>query len=192
MLSERQIEIINKSINIIDTKGIQGLTIKNLSKDIGISEPAIYRHFESKTDILLAILKNFEEMSMFLLEAVNGMNDKAINKIEFIFSKILEIFSKEPSQITVIFSEEIFKNETVLREKIANIMTTKQTAIEDIILSGQNAGEIRTDINYKTLALLVMGALRFKVKQWDLKNQKENLLQEGQELLIGIRQILEK
>ena len=192
MLSERQIEIINKSINIIDTKGIQGLTIKNLSKDIGISEPAIYRHFKSKTDILLAILNNFEEMSKFLLEAVADMNDKAIDKIEFIFSKILEIFSKEPSQITVIFSEEIFKNETVLRKKITNIMTTKQTAIEDIILTGQNNGEIRTDINYKTLALLVMGALRFKVKQWDLKNQKENLLQEGQELLIGIKQILEK
>jgi len=52
MLTDRQIEIINKSIDIIATKGIQGLTIKNLSKEIGISEPAIYRHFESKTDIL--------------------------------------------------------------------------------------------------------------------------------------------
>jgi AcrR family transcriptional regulator len=190
MLSDRQIEIINKSIDIIDRKGIQGLTIKNLSKEIGISEPAIYRHFKSKTDIILAILKNFEEMSKFLLQSVTEMNDKAIDKIEFIFSKILDIFSKEPSHITVIFSEEIFKNEDILRKKITDIMNNKQTAIEDIILSGQNAGEIRTDINYKTLALLVMGALRFKVKQWDLKNQKENLLQEGKELIVAIKQIL--
>ena len=53
MLTERQQEILDKSIEIISRKGIQGLTIKNLSKEIGISEPAIYRHFESKTDILL-------------------------------------------------------------------------------------------------------------------------------------------
>ncbi|MCD4664213.1 MAG: TetR/AcrR family transcriptional regulator, partial [Bacteroidales bacterium] len=45
MLSDRQQQIIEESIKIIDEKGIQGLTIKNLSKAIGISEPGIYRHF---------------------------------------------------------------------------------------------------------------------------------------------------
>lgn len=39
MLTKRQAEIIEKSILIIDEKGIQGLTIKSLSKAIGISEP---------------------------------------------------------------------------------------------------------------------------------------------------------
>jgi len=192
MLSERQTEIINKSIDIIATKGIQGLTIKNLSKEIGISEPAIYRHFESKTDILLTILKNFEEMSSFMNEAMKGGEGSAVSKIEFMFTKIIEVFSQEPSHISVIFSEEIFKNESILQEKIVEIMNSKVKAIEEIIKEGQENGEIRTDIDNKTLALIVVGSLRFMVKQWDLKDQHENLLPEGHKLIEGLKLILTK
>ena len=44
-LTKRQKEIINTSSDLIATGGIQNFTMKSLSKDIGISEPAIYRHF---------------------------------------------------------------------------------------------------------------------------------------------------
>ncbi len=192
MLTDRQIEIINKSIDIIATKGIQGLTIKNLSKEIGISEPAIYRHFESKTDILLAILKIFEEMSSFMDDVLKDSSDTAIGKIEFMFTNIIEIFSNEPSHISVIFSEEVFKNEEILKNKIVEIMNTKEKTIEDILLEGQNKGEVRDDIDNKTLALIVMGSLRFMVKQADLRNKHENLKKESQKLIDGLRLILKK
>lgn len=192
MQTERQIEIVNKSINIIATKGIQGLTIKNLSNEIGISEPAIYRHFKSKTDILLTILNNFEEMASFMNEAIQDIDDTAIGKIEFLFTKIIDIFSIEPSHISVVFSEEIFKNEIVLKEKIVSIMNSKEKAVEEIILEGQKKGEVRNDIDNKTLAIIIIGALRFRVKHWDLRNQHTNLKEEGQELIKGLNAILTK
>ena len=192
MLTERQIEIIEKSIELIATRGIQGLTIKNLSKEIGISEPAIYRHFESKTDILLTILRNFEEMTAFMNDAIKQMDNSTVEKIEFMFSKIIDTFSVDPSQISVVFSEEIFKNDAILKEMIVKIMNSKEKAIEDIILEGQNKGEIRTDIDNQTLALIVIGALRFRVKQWDLKDQHKDLKKEGDKLIKGLKKILKK
>ncbi len=189
-MTERQTEIIEKSINLIATKGIQGLTIKNLSKEIGISEPAIYRHFESKTDILLAMLNNFEEMSSFMDAAMNQVADTAIGKIEFLFSKIVDIFIDEPSHISVIFSEEIFKNEEILKNKIVEIMNYRIQTIENIIKDGQNKSELRTDIDHKTLAMMVVGSLRFMVKQWDLKNQHHHLREESKNLINGLKKIL--
>jgi hypothetical protein len=106
--------------------------------------------------------------------------------------KIIELFSVEPSHISVVFSEELFKNDEALKSKIIEIMNMKEKAIEDIILEGQNNGEVRNDIGNKTLALIVIGALRFRIKQWDLRNQHKNLEEEGQELIKGLRLILEK
>ncbi len=63
MQTERQKEIISVSLELISEKGIQGLTIKNLSKKIGVTEPAIYRHFDSKTEILISILDFFKKNS---------------------------------------------------------------------------------------------------------------------------------
>ncbi len=190
MLTERQEEILEKSIQLIAEKGIQGFTTKNLSKAIGISEPAIYRHFKGKTDILLTILDNFKQMSNMLsgMMAENKMNAK--DKISFMFNNMVEMFTENPAMVSVIFSEEIFKNEEVLKNKIVEILNKNEETVELIIKTGQKNNEIRNDINEKTLALMIMGSLRLLVKKWDLEKYKFNLKREGKLLIEGMSKIL--
>ena len=54
--TKRQIEIIDASKDLIGEKGVQNLTIKNLAKKMSFSEPALYRHFKDKTQILKGLL----------------------------------------------------------------------------------------------------------------------------------------
>ena len=192
MLSERQQQIIEESIKIIDEKGIQGLTIKNLSKAIGISEPGIYRHFESKTEILLSILNNFKEMAIMLSGLMETYQATAIEKIGFMFSKMLELFSETPSMVSVIFSEEIFKNEEVLKIKIVEILNLHAQTIENIISKGQSEKNVREDIDEKSLALMAMGSLRLLVKRWDMNDHNFNLTTEGNKLIAVLSKVLEK
>jgi AcrR family transcriptional regulator len=190
MLSQRQEQIVEESIKIIDEKGIQGLTIKNLSKAIGISEPGIYRHFESKTEILLSILNNFKEMAEMLSGLMKDFQGAAIEKIEFMFSRMLDLFSATPSLVSVIFSEEIFKNEELLKQKITGVMNMHAATIEQIIEKGQAENNVRKDIEVKTLALMIMGSLRLLVKRWDMNNHNFNLNKEGNKLISGLDKIL--
>ncbi|RLD52651.1 MAG: TetR/AcrR family transcriptional regulator [Bacteroidetes bacterium] len=190
MLSERQEQIIEESINLIAEKGIQGFTIKNLSKAIGISEPGIYRHFENKTKILLTILDQFLDMAQMLSGLVENNKLSAVQKISFMFNKMVERFEETPLLVSVIFSEEIFKNEEVLKRKIIKILNTNEDTLEAIIRTGQKNNEIRTDSDEKVLALMVMGSLRLLVKRWDLNEHKFDLSKEGKLLLNSIEAVL--
>ncbi|NOY51898.1 MAG: TetR/AcrR family transcriptional regulator [Chlorobi bacterium] len=190
MLSDRQQQIIEESINIIDKKGIQGLTIKNLSKAIGISEPGIYRHFGSKTEILLSILNNFKEMAIMLSGLMDDFQGTAVEKIEFLFTRMLAVFSESPSMVSVIFSEEIFKNEESLKIKITEVLNTHGKTIDTIIQKGQDEKNVRGDIDRETLVLIIMGSLRMLVKRWDLSNHSFNLETEGKKLIAGLNKIL--
>ena len=192
MQTERQIQIIDKSICLIAEKGIQGFTIKNLSKAIGISEPAIYRHFKSKTHILLAILDNFEQMAKFLAKMISEVEMTAVEKISFMFEKMVDMFTETPSLVSVIFSEEIFKNEEVLKFKIVEILNTNEATIEKILLKGQKINEIRNDVSEKSLALMTMGSLRLMVKRWSLENYNFNLKKEGKILIESLKAVLSK
>lgn len=183
MQTDRQVEIIEISMSLIAENGIQGFTIKNLSKQLGISEPAIYRHFENKTAILISILDNFKEMAGMMSTLFTESDKTAISKVEFLFLRMLDIFTEQPSIISVIFSEEIFKNDTVLRNKILEIHNMNQSKIEDIIEKGQTENNVRSDMDKSTLALIFMGAFRLLVKRWDLNNYNFNLKQEGAKLI---------
>ena len=131
--TDRQTEILEVALELINLKGIQGLTLKNISKEIGISEPAIYRHFESKTDILLGVLSNFKELALTLSEMMKNYEAPASEKINFLFSRMLDLFTETPSMVSIIFSEEIFKNEKVLETRMIEILNLHTETMENII-----------------------------------------------------------
>ena len=114
----------------------------------------------------------------------------AIEKIRFMFSKMLDLFSDNPSLVSVIFSEEIFKNEELLKLKITEVLNLHTSTIEQIITKGQEEVNVRKDIEVKTLALIIMGSLRLLVKRWDLNNHNFNLNKEGGKLINGLDKIL--
>jgi len=121
--TKRQKEIIDVSIGLIAESGIQNLTIRNISEKIRISEPAIYRHYNSKLDIILSILEFFGNNSKFMLDKLDSEDISPLKKLEKLYLKRCKEFSEKPEITRVLFSEEIFQNEKILSEKVKEIMT---------------------------------------------------------------------
>ncbi len=191
MLTDRQKEIVETALGLIAEKGIQGLTIKNLAKNIGITEPAIYRHFDNKIHILITILDLFRKNSEQIFNNEIS-NSNAIDRIEYFFLKHINVFSSKPSLVSVIFSEEIFRNESILIKKIAEIISKNDKILTEIIKSGQKNGELRTDIEAKYIATILMGSLRLCVKKWQLSEYSYSLTDEGKQLLKSIKLLIVK
>ena len=191
-MTERQNEIIKASITLIAEKGIQGLTIKNLAKAIKVTEPALYRHFENKTAILLAILDSFKNLMPNASDVMQMQGNSSLENIHFIFNSYFENFSTTPELVSVIFSDEIFKNDKTLSEKIANLMENNEKLFCKIIKTGQKANEIRNDINSKHIAIMIMGSLRLLVKKWELSSYGFNLKKEGDKLYKSVKLIVSK
>lgn len=192
MQTERQKEIVNAAMEIISANGIQGLTIKNMAHKIGITEPAIYRHFSNKIEILIAVLDLFKENTERIFEIEIANKQSAIAKIEHLFSCHISSFTKSPSLVSVVFSEEIFRNEAILVDKIKEIIEKNHGILRELISKGQVEGEIRTDLTANQLAIIIMGTLRLFVKKWQLANFNYNLKSEGESMVAAITLLIEK
>ncbi len=192
MKTERQQEIIDVALMLINEKGIQGLTMKNLSREIGISEPAIYRHFENKIKILLAILDLFRESTREIFEKELYSGISATEKIEHLFTRHFERFANNPSLVSVIFSEELFRGEPLLMQKIAEVIDKNASILTQIIQQGQQNGEIRDDISADHLAVTVMGSLRLFVKIWQFSGYRFSIKEDGGKLLTSVKILIQK
>lgn len=191
MLTARQQEIIEVSLELISTIGIQGFTIKNLAKKIGITEPAIYRHYENKISILLAILDYFKTRSESMFVKQDNEWDSSLERIEKIFQGHFNAFEKTPSLVNVIFSEEIFRNEPTLQRMITDIMDRNSGVIKAIVAEGQAKGEIKSEIESKYLTLIILGSLRMMVKRWQMGDKSFNHSEEVSKLFNTIKQLIE-
>ena len=183
MLSERQQQIIKASIDLIDSKGIQGFTIKNLSKAIGISEPAIYRHFESKFEILATILDNFKIQITNFQNKFKDIKGDAFTKLGMLFNNRFSTFAENPALISVVFSEEIFQNEKKLTEKVNEIYYLNEQILISILQQARDENQIDKSADVEVLALMILGSIRLLVKKWKMTHYSFNLQLEGQKLL---------
>ena len=185
----RQKEIINASLEIIAESGIQSLTIKNLSKKIGLVESAIYRHYESKTQILNAILDSISEQS-------KSNEIKETNSVFEILEKRHKhhfiTFTEKPALVSVVFAEDLFQNEPILVEKTRLKVEKSISDLSALIQKGQQSGEIRSDINPETVSVMINGSVRMLVKQWKMTEYSFNLIQRGKDLISSFIVILKK
>ena len=191
--TKKQNKIINAAIELIAEKGIQHLTIKNLSGKIGIVEGGIYRHFDSKMDILLGILTSFENSIITTIEdPILNNKVKALEQLEAIIKKTIKNLDDKPALAAVIFAEEIFQNDKRLSEKVHKIMHQKQLLIKNIVHEGQQSHTIRTDISDKQLTLIITGTLRLIVTRWRLSGFSYDVTYEGKQMWQSIKKLLIK
>jgi len=188
--TERQNQIIQASLDIIADSGIHGLTIKNISRRVGISEPAIYRHFESKTDILMGIIAKIKENTSVELSNFADKQQDAFNLIRTVLTAHAQRFTKNPSLAAVIFSEEIFEDNIRLSASIRTLMEESQVKFVNIIKKGQNRNEIINTIDAEQLVLMIIGAFRLLVTKWHMSKNSFDLELQTEKLLKALEKVV--
>ena len=189
--SSRQNQIIKESIKIIHTKGIQGLTIKNIATAINVTEAAIYRHFKSKDEIISTILDDFKfDLDKNAENVIKNKQLTAYEKLNSILNYMAGVFCDNPYIVSVIFSDEIFKNKLALYDKIIDIIKQNSEYFFLIAKEGQKKGEMRSDISCEELSVIIMGSFRMIIKNWQISHHSYSLKKRGEDFLKSLFKII--
>lgn len=190
-VTKRQMDILNAAIYIIAHKGYRELTTKNLAKELKLTEAALYRHFRSKNELVTALLTYFGEVSANVLVDLREQSCNPWQKIEKFILNRFEIFCKNPDLGTVIFSEELFRNDPILMGHMKKIMHGHHAELLGFLQQAQCEGLIRMNCDPTQLFRIIIGAFRFTVTQWILSGREFDLLAEGKKLVNAINTLME-
>ncbi len=188
--SPRQNEIIKVSLDIIYNEGIQMLTMKYIGAKLGISDAALYKHFESKDDILAAVVDEFSRLSLNILHDIENRPISSCAKIKSFFLDRCELFAKNKAMAAVMFSEDFFSHNPRLEEKLTDVADEHKSILDNFFEQGQYSSEIRTDIPKGHLFTLIIGTLRFLVMQWRGSNYAFDLPKKGLDVWTSIEKMI--
>lgn len=190
-ITKRQMDILDAAIRIIAHRGYRELTTKNLAKELRLTEAALYRHFKSKSDLMTSLLTYFGEVSEKVLL---GIRDQACNpweKIERFILNRFEIFFLNPDLGSVMFSEELFRNDPELLGHMKKIMHGHHYELLGYLQEAQCQGLIRKNCDATQLFRIIIGSFRFTITQWILSDRGFDLVTEGKKLVNTINYLME-
>lgn len=185
-ISDRQFEIIEAAGKILSTAGVSGLTIKNLAQAMKFSESAIYRHFDSKEAIIVAMLDYLaENMDERLNEVITTQKNPKEN-LEAIFLNQFAFFSKNPHFLVAVFSDGLMEASQKINAAILRIMQVKMKHLMHVIMQGQQQRFFTNAITTEELIHIIIGSFRLQMFKWRIANFQFDIERQGKNMLDAI------
>lgn len=186
VVSDRQLEIIEAAGKILTESGVGGLTIKNLAKEMKFSESAIYRHFTSKEEIIVALLEYLAaNMDERYTKAISTEQSPEV-KFTKLFQNQFSFFKKHPHFVVAVFSDGLMEESQRINETILKIMSVKNKHLMPIILEGQQKKIFTNSISSDDLVHIVMGTFRLQMFKWRIANFQFDISRNGDKMIQSI------
>ncbi len=189
-ISDRQFEIVEAAGRILTTSGISGLTTKSLAREMRFSESAIYRHFKSKEEIIVALLEylaqNMDERYTHAISAEQTPEEKFVTLFENQFS----FFKKNPHFVVAVFSDGLMEESQRINQTILKIMAVKMKHLEPIVREGQQKGFFTHAVSTEEVVNIVMGSFRLRMFRWRARNFAFDIERDGHLMIQALLVIL--
>jgi AcrR family transcriptional regulator len=154
---ERREEIAAAALRIIGERGVTALTTATLADAVGVTSGALFRHFESREEILDEAVRHAVEQ----IEA--SFPDPSLPPRERLFGLArnrVRLFAGDPGLAWLLRSDQAYLTlPPAAIEKLRDLVARSRQYLLDALRQGTREGSIRNDIQPDALLVVVMGTV---------------------------------
>lgn len=161
--------ILDTAVRLFSENGFDGVSMRTVAREAGVSKSNIYHHFESKEALYLAIMQSSaESLSEMVENLAEGKGD---------FEQRLRKFAR--SHLAHLF-ENVMTVRLVLREMFSSDSKWQKVMVEQfvggiferlisIFENGQKTGLLRPGVDPGLCAMLILGVDLFYFQSYEMK-----------------------
>ena len=155
-MSARREELTRTAARLFADRGYHGTSLADLAEALGIQKASLYHHIDSKEDLLWEVARAGAASFHAALNAVpEGL--PATQKIRLALHAHLRVVGEQLDAATV-FTREWRALQGERRERFVAERRRYEERIRDLFREGVEGGELRTDLDVATAALLFLSA----------------------------------
>jgi TetR/AcrR family transcriptional regulator, cholesterol catabolism regulator len=155
-VSTRRNELTRQAARLFAQKGYHGTSIGDLAEAMGVQKGSLYAHISSKQDLLY---ETMDEGARAFHAGLDSIPDELAptEKIRLALRSHLHVVA-EQLDVATVFVQEWRYLEGERREEIVGERRRYEERIRAYFREGRDLGELRTDLDDATAALLVLSA----------------------------------
>ena len=139
-------ELLQQSVEIINNEGIDTLTLSVLSKKLGTSRSAIYRHFSSKNELMEHVILYVFEILEKKISPIFTLDEKtSLEKLYFMGKEYIQFAIEYPNLYRMLFGDKF----QVIRQDNCSIENEEQAtgfySLVNLLIEGQDKGLFKVE-----------------------------------------------
>jgi AcrR family transcriptional regulator len=153
----RRREIADAALKVISEQGLARFTSKAIAREVGVSDAALFRHFATKEDIVLAAIDRVEEV---LFADFPPPGNDPIERLGLFFRRRIEVIRENPGVASLIGSEQLAQ--AAPPEGVARVAGFRQRSrlfVRSCLVEAHRDGLLAEGVGAEEAVVLVLGAL---------------------------------
>lgn len=189
----RRQQILDAILAMTAETGPDRVTTRALAGRLGITEPALYRHFPGgKSEMWRALaLVVGELMQTAWRRALAEAGEGPLERLRTLVGAQLRVIQDVPALPAILFSRTLHRDNAALRAGVGEVAGRFHARLEQLVGEGVARGEIRADVDADAAAWLLIAAIQGTAIRWSLAERGFDLEREGRRLtetaLAGLR-----
>lgn len=176
---ERKTQIVAEVLRLADEIGPDRLSTTDVARAIGLSQPAIFRHFPTKGALWLAVAEDIaNRLQGSWDEAEAGAAGPHV-RLRALIGAQLSAISETPALPSILFSRELQVDNQALRDVFRGLLGAFQGRLVAVISDLQAAGDLKRDVSPEDVAILLTSLVQGVAIRWTLGARGFALVPEG-------------
>lgn len=171
----RQQEIVGSARKIVSSRGIGNLTVREIAKELKITDGALYRHFRSKKEIVSLLIDDIEETLLTIIEEAARKSEDPLQKLEDIYLSHLSYAEQRKGISFIIINETLSIRDKSLQRKMFGVINKYLKTIKAILLEGIRLGKFRKEMDLTSASIAFFGIVQSMVTFWALSGFRQSL-----------------
>lgn len=178
---DRRGEIIDTMLAMAAEEGADRVTTRGLARRLGVTEPALYRHFPGgKAEMWRALAATVGERMQAGWRAALARRDRtAPERLRGLIRAQLHTIATIPALPAILFSRTLHRDNAALRAGLNEVAGRFHAHIEQILIDGQRNGELRSDFEPEDAAWLLISVVQGTAIRWSLADRAFDLEERG-------------
>lgn len=179
----RKQEIVEAVIRLADEVGPDRLTTEAIARDVGITQPAVFRHFPKKQTLWEAVANHISGRMQKRWARALAPRRGAEDQLQALIGAQLKFIRSNPAIPAILFSRELHSGNELLRTAFHALMGRLHAMVVRVIERGIEEGRFAQDLDVRDSAYLVLGLVQGLAVRWSVSGKNFDIVDEGERLL---------
>lgn len=178
---DRQAELVQAALVLAAQRSPAEITTGDLAQKIGITQGGVFKHFESKESIWLAVLAWAHQTLIDELKQVaHTQQANALLALRAVFMAHIRFVEQYPGVPRLVFQELQHAKPTPLKGKVQSLMADYRVLIAGLLAKANDEGLVAPEVDLKGATVLFMGAVQGLVMQSLVTGSLQHMTQQAQ------------
>lgn len=190
--SKAKSALLRSAAIVMREEGPRAATLKNIASKAGVTEPAIFRHFDGVDGLFQSLFDVVELFFDKFQQYYKSAEFAGLERFENAYYQILAVL-KDNADFSYLITQPdaIFRQYPKLRQRLADLKARDKDSVVACIKEAKAKGQLVNGADVEAVAMSVVGATILSINAWVMNNDAVDIVKEGRRVWTAVRTLVQ-